>query len=124
MKLYQLFKIIDAASLGMSKEEGRIILETFLESDKELDRILDFDDDNLRKRKSHGHNEYTTCDRFISLFSQKYLHHSSEEEKFDEYIRFRKKLRLRCRVPFVLFDTIVKDIHLRYHVRPTDCKGR
>ena len=54
MKFYQLFKIIDAASLGLSEEEHSIILETFLVSDEVLDRVLDFDDEGLRKRKKRG----------------------------------------------------------------------
>lgn len=92
MNFYQLFKIIDAASLGLSKEEHSIILETFLVSDEVLDLVLDFDDEGLRKREKRGKNEYTAHDRVISLFSQKYLPHSSEEEKFDDYSRFGKNL--------------------------------
>ena len=111
MNFYQVFKIIDATSLGLSEEEYSIILETFLVSDEELDRILDFEDEELtRKRKKRGKNEYTTHDRVMSLFSQKYLQHPKEEEKFNEYSRFGKKFRLRFRVPYVLFDAIVKDI--------------
>ena len=53
MNFYQLFKIIDAASLGMSEDEYSIILETFLVSDKALDRVLDFEDEDLiSKRKT------------------------------------------------------------------------
>ena len=89
MNFYQLFKIIDAASLGMSEDEYSIILETFLVSDEALDRVLDFEDEDLiSKRKKRGKNEYTAHDRFMSLFSQKYLHHSRVEEKIDEYSRF------------------------------------
>ena len=82
MNFYQLFKVIDAASLGMNDEEYKIILETFLDPDEELDRVLDIDDETLRKRKKRGKNEYTARDRLMSLFSQKYLHHPNEEETF------------------------------------------
>ena len=60
MNFYQLFKIIDAACLGMSKEEYSIILETFLVSDEALDRVLDFEDEDLiSKRKKRGKDEYS-----------------------------------------------------------------
>ena len=124
MKFYQLFKIIDDTSLDLSEEEHSIIVETFLSSDEVLDRVLDFEDEGIRKRKKRGKNEYTAHDRVMSLFSQKYLHHSNEEEKIDEYSRFGKKFRLRFRVPFVLFEAIVKDIRPRYGIGPSDCKGR
>lgn len=39
MDFYQLFKIIDAASLGLKKEEYRIILEIFLVPDEALDPV-------------------------------------------------------------------------------------
>ena len=95
----------------MNEDEYIIILETFLVSDEALDRVLDFEDEHfISKRKKCGKNEYTAHDRFMSLFSQKYLHHSSVEEKIDESSRFGKKFRLRFRVPFVLFDVMVKDI--------------
>ena len=74
MKFYQLFKIIDAASFGLSEEEHSIIVETFLVSDEVLDRVLDFEDEGLRKRKKRAKNEYTAHDRVMSLFSQKCLH--------------------------------------------------
>ena len=54
MNFYQIFKVIDAASLGMNDEEYKIILETFLDPDEELDRVLDIDDETLRKRKKRG----------------------------------------------------------------------
>ena len=52
MNFYQLFKVIDAASLGMNDEEYNIILETFLVPDEALDRVLDIDDETLKKGRN------------------------------------------------------------------------
>ena len=52
MNFHQIFKVIDAASLGMSDEEYNIILETFLVPDEALDRVLDIDDEAIRKKRN------------------------------------------------------------------------
>ena len=40
MNFHQIFKVIDAASLGMSDEEYNIILETFLVPDANRERDI------------------------------------------------------------------------------------
>ena len=116
MKFHQIFGCVDAASFGVDDESRIEIIQAFLTSDYEEEEVaINYKNDILgQKRKKRGRNEYAEADRTLSLFSQKYIHHSNEEEKMNEDSKFGKKFRLRFRVPYVLFLGIVEDIRKKY----------
>ena len=86
MKFHQIFGCVDAASFGVDDERCIEIIQAFLTSDYEEEEVaINYKNDILgQKRKKRGRNEYAEADRTLSLFSQKYIHHSNEEEKMNE----------------------------------------
>ena len=74
-------------SLGVNDEERNQILQAILETEEDEDTIYFYDKISGQKKKRRK-NKYLDRDHFLSLFSQKYIYYSNEEERTNKDSRF------------------------------------